>query len=344
MRTSDFHYNLDPKNIAQFPASPRDSSKLMIIDRKTGNLEERNFCDIVDYLGENDVLVFNETKVIKARLNGLIILNKGKEKEVEIFLLSQKGQNTWECAVFPGERLKIGREIFFLNSNLKGIIKEITYSGRIIEFNLEGVEFLDEIDRIGSIPLPPYIVKGEQTLDQYNTIFAKEEGSAAAPTAGLHFTEGLIEKLVKKGVKIEKVLLHIGLGTFKPVQKENIEEHIIHYEHIEINEETADKLNKYKQEGKNIIAVGTTVIRTLESMTDMNGILNSGEKETNIFIYPGYNFKFINNIITNFHLPESSLIMLISAFYDREKLLEIYEYAQNNNYRFFSFGDAMFLR
>lgn len=559
MKLSDFNYNLDESRIAKSPASPRDSSKLMIINKWTWKIEEKNFRDIIDYLWENDVLVFNETKVIKARLKGFVILQDWRKKEVEVFLLNQKWNSTWECQVFPGERLKIWKEVFFeinkiesifnhpinkmtfsnfyppdkggssffcppdkgearneqgvkyipynpeltklaqqnrknptpfenkmyyevlkvweflkykfirqkpidnfivdfycselwlvieidwdshieqieydeyrtnklnelwlkiirytnseilwniewvykdllnkinpptplireaweeefirasweeklingtweadftytkLEKNnfeknkenslmqsdkiiLSWIIKEITYSGRIIEFSHWWAEFFEIIDKIWEIPLPPYIEKQNQTIEQYNTVIAKIEWSAAAPTAWLHFTDELLKKIEAKWVKIEKVLLHIGLGTFKPITAENILEHEIHSEYIEISQETANNLNEYKQQWKNIIAIWTTTTRTLESFAQKDWKLDYWEKNTNIFIYPWYKFKFIDSIITNFHLPKSSLLVMISAFYNREKLLEIYDYAQENNYRFFSFGDAMWIK
>jgi len=357
MKLEEFNYKLNESKIAQKPMKPRHNSRLLIVDRKTWNTEDKIFHEIEDYLDENYVIVFNETKVIKARLKWFVVLKDWRKKEVEIFLLSQKSLNTWECAVFPWERLKTGKVVYFSsfstrkeesgveeNSNLTWTIKETTYSGRIIEFNLWWEEFLEEVDKIGETPLPPYIKKDNQKIEEYNTIFAKEEWSAAAPTAGLHFSEELLEQLVKKWIKIEKIILHVWLGTFKTITTEIIENHEMHEEKIFIDKQTADRLNNYKKEWKKIIAVGTTVTRTLESFTNESWKLEYWEKYTNIFIYPWYEFKFIDELITNFHLPKSSLVILVSAFYDREKILEIYEKAQEKDYRFFSFWDAMRIR
>lgn len=341
MYLKEFNYILDESRIAQNPTKPRHNSRLLIVDRKKWKTEDKIFHEIIDYLDDNSVIVFNETKVIKARLNWYTVLKDWRKKEVEIFLLSQTSLNTWECAVFPGERLKIWKIIKFENSNLKWEIKEITYSGRIIEFNLSWAEFLEEIDKIGNIPLPPYIEQKNQKIEDYNTVFAKEEWSAAAPTAWLHFSDKLIEKLEKKWVKIEKIILHVWLGTFKTITTEVIENHEMHEEKVFIDKNVAERLNNYKKQGKKIIAVWTTVTRTLESFSDENWNLEYWEKSTNIFIYPWYKFKFIDELITNFHLPKSSLIILVSAFYNREKILEIYKGAQEKKYRFFSFWDAM---
>ena len=343
MKITDFDYQLDEGKIAQFPASPRDHSKLLFVERQTWEIKDLRFFEIEGLLWENDVLVFNETKVIKARLRWFVVLQDWRKKEVEIFLLTQKGLNVWECSVFPWERLKPGKKVQFEWSWLIWEIKEITYSWRIIEFNMWWSEFFKEIDRIWTIPLPPYIANSWQTLEQYNTVIAKIEWSAAAPTAGLHFTPELLDRLEKRWVKVEKVLLHIWLGTFKTITAENIEDHEIHKEYIEIDEKAAERLNQHKKDKKRIIAVGTTVVRTLESMSDEKWNLSHWSKETNIFIYPWYKFRFVDSMITNFHLPKSSLLMLVSAFYERKKMLELYDHAQANGYRFFSFGDAMFI-
>ncbi len=345
MKLQDFQYSLDPKTIAHFPFTPRDSSKLLIIDRESWIKKEVVFKDIYEELTENDVLIFNETKVIKARLKWYVILKDWREKEIEVFLLKHLSTDIWECSVYPWERLKawkIARFRFNWNEVLNWTILETTYSWRIIRFNKEWEDFYDIIDKIWEVPLPPYIEERNHEIDRYNTVFAKVEWSAAAPTAWLHFTQELIESLKNKWVKIEKVILHVGLWTFKTITSEEIEDHQMHYESISIDNDTAERLNKYKKE--QIIAVWTTVVRTLESMTGVDWIISSWEKDTNIFIYPWYRFKFVDNIITNFHLPWSSLLMLISAFYNREKIIELYKYAQENNYRFFSFGDAMFIR
>lgn len=343
MKLTDFDYFLDESKIAQKPVFPRDTSKLLIIDRTSSKKEEKIFKEIIDILWENDVLVFNETKVIKARLKWYVELQDGRKKEVEILLLSQKDLSSWECQVFPWERLKIWKEVYFENK-LIWRIKEMTYAWRIIEFNIWWNEFYEIIDQIWEIPLPPYIKMENQTIEEYNTVYASREWSAAAPTAWLHFTFELLEKIKNKWVKIEKVLLHIWLWTFKPITVDEIKNHEIHKEYVFIDSETSERLNKYKSDWKRIIAVWTTTTRVLESFTDEKWILSYWEKETEIFIYPWYKFRFIDSIITNFHLPKSSLLLMISAFYDRKKLLETYEYAKENNYRFFSFWDAMWIK
>lgn len=344
-----FDYDLDKDCIAQSPIEPRDNSKLLCIDKENHSIKDLIFKDIVDLIWKNHVLVFNETKVIKARLKWEIKLASWKVKEVEVFLLSNKSKFEWECSVFPGERLKPWRMIYFHSNNsdkiiLEWVVESTTYAWRIIRFNKKWEEFLNAINDIWEIPLPPYISNRETDIERYNTVFAKEIWSAAAPTAWLHFTEDLLKELEKKWVKIEKVLLHVWLWTFKTITSENIKDHIMHSESISIDESTAKRLNDYKKNWKKIIAVWTTVTRTLESFSNQNWVIEYWDKETDIFIYPWYKFRFVDEMITNFHLPKSSLIMLISAFYDREIILETYSYAQKNWYRFFSFWDAMYIR
>ncbi|RKW24515.1 tRNA preQ1(34) S-adenosylmethionine ribosyltransferase-isomerase QueA [Candidatus Gracilibacteria bacterium] len=344
MNLSEFDYFLPEELIAQSAVEPRDHSKLLKINPNTQKIEEKKFFEILNDLGENDVLILNKTKVINARLNGFI--ENDKNKICEIFLHKQLNKNTWECLVYPGRKLKLGKKIFF-NVNdeniLQAEIKEISDSGRIVEFSKGGIEFLELIEKIGTIPLPPYIKQKLNDGDRYQTVFNEVSGSVAAPTAGLHFTKELLEKLKEKGVKIEKVLLHVGLGTFKNVETENILEHKMHSEYIELDEQTAKNLNKYKKSGKRIISVGTTSIRVLESFANEFGELESGKKDTNIFIYPGYNWKFVDAMITNFHLPKSTLLMLVSSFAGKDFITKAYNYAIENKFRFFSFGDAMFI-
>ncbi|MDD2908058.1 MAG: tRNA preQ1(34) S-adenosylmethionine ribosyltransferase-isomerase QueA [Candidatus Gracilibacteria bacterium] len=350
MHLSDFDYNLPEELIAQTPIEPRDHSKLLILD-KNGNIEENKFYEIANYLGENDVLVLNETRTINARLFGEIdIFPNGKKeiKKVEIFLHKQINLDTWECLGYPGKNLKIGRNIRFLDNNgniiLNGLIEKISEMGRFIKFDKSGFEFLEILERFGELPLPPYITKKLENSERYQTIYAKTHGSAASPTAGLHFTSELLEKLKNAGVKIEKVLLHVGVGTFKPVETEDLTKHYMHSEYIEIQKEVAERLNNYKKDGKNIIAVGTTCVRVLESFCDENGVLNYGNKETSIFIYPGYKWKFVTSLITNFHLPKSTLLMLISSLAGKENIKKAYNYAIKNKFRFFSFGDVMWIK
>ncbi|MDD2871488.1 MAG: tRNA preQ1(34) S-adenosylmethionine ribosyltransferase-isomerase QueA [Candidatus Gracilibacteria bacterium] len=342
MHLSDFDYHLPPELIAQTPIEPRDHSRLLNINVSTQSITETKFFDILDKLGDNDILVLNKTRVINARLHGTI----ENGKLVEIFLHKQISDNTWDCLVFPGKKLKPGKVIHFnLNNNIvmTSIVKEISDSGRIIEFDIGGIQFLEIVEKLGSIPLPPYIKEKLENNERYQTVFNEIEGSVAAPTAGLHFTGELLKKLKNKGVKIEKVLLHVGLGTFKGVETENILEHKMHSEYIELEQDTATRLNDYKSKGKRIIAVGTTSIRVLESFSNENGILEAGSKDTNIFIYPGYTWKFVDAIITNFHLPKSTLLMLVSSFAGTELIKKAYKYAVDNKFKFFSFGDAMFI-
>ncbi|NDK10078.1 tRNA preQ1(34) S-adenosylmethionine ribosyltransferase-isomerase QueA [Candidatus Gracilibacteria bacterium] len=342
MKLSDFNYILPPKQIAQTPAEPRDSSKLMILDRNNGQIQDKIFSDISGMLGENDVLVVNKTRVIKARLKGII---GESEKKCEIFLHKQIKDSTWDCLVYPGKKLKPETVIHFSGTQMTGKIQSISEKGRIVEFTQGGNEFLDTVEGIGESPLPPYIKDSESPSERYQTVYNDKEksGSVAAPTAGLHFTAELLEKLEKKGVIIEKVLLHVGLGTFANVEIEDVTKHHMHSEYIEIDKETAQRLNQYKASGKRIIAVGTTSVRTLESMSDSNGQMKHGNMDTQIFIYPGYEWKFVDSIITNFHLPQSTLLMLVSSFASQEIIKKAYEHAVESDYRFFSFGDAMWI-
>lgn len=351
MHLSDFDYSLPPSSIAQSPIFPRDHSKLLVLDKHTWNREDKHFYDLEDMLWENDVLVINKTSVIPARLFGEIdIFPKWKKeiKKVEIFLHKQIGAHTWECLWYPGKNLKIGRTLRFFDDTweivLQGMIEKVSDMGRYIRFDRSWVDFLDTIQKIGEIPLPPYITQKLENISDYQTVYATESGSAAAPTAWLHFTKELLEKLQQKWVIIEEVLLHVWVGTFKPVETENIKEHYMHSEYIELQDEVASRLNTYKKEGKHIIAVGTTSVRVLESFSDEKWVLHPGKKETDIFIYPGYTWRFVKNLITNFHLPKSTLLMLVSSLWWREHVLEAYKYAVENNYRFFSFGDAMMVR
>lgn len=355
MKLTDFDYHLPQSLIAQTPIEPRSNSRLLILDKSNWNIEEKQFFNIEDYLWENDVLVLNKTRVINARLNWTItppVINdipldwggiKGGAKVCEIFLHKQISQDTWDCLVYPGKKLKVWAKIDFLLWFEAEII-DISDSGRIVKFNKSWIEFLDIVDKVGQIPLPPYIKECLENSSRYQTVFSEINWSVAAPTAGLHFTEELLEKLEKKWVKIEKVLLHVWLGTFKWVETENILEHKMHSEFAEIEEETAIRLNKYKKEWKRIIAVGTTSVRTLESFWNSDNTLSFGSKDTDIFIYPSYTWKFVDSIITNFHLPKSTLLMLISSFAWKEKVDEAYKYAVENEFRFFSFWDAMWIK
>ena len=338
MKLSDFMYDLPEERIAQTPVEPRDHSRLMVIHRDTGAIEHRHFYDIIDYLNPGDCLVINETKVIPARLYG----ERPTGGAVEVLLLKQLGPKRWETLVRPGKKLKPGAEVIFGGGRLKGRVLESTDAGgRIVEFECEG-SFEAALDALGEMPLPPYIHEKLQDRDRYQTVYAKQDGSAAAPTAGLHFTPGLMDRIRAKGVDIVPVLLHVGLGTFRPVKVENIEEHEMHSEYFEVTREAADRVNAARARGGRIIAVGTTSVRTLESAAE-GGRLVSKRGDTNIFIKPGYRFQLVDALITNFHLPGSTLIMLVSALWDRERILEAYKTAVENEYRFFSFGDAMLI-
>ena len=339
LKTEDFKYELPEELIAQVPAEKRDLSRLMVMDRKTGALSHRHFYDIVDYLNEGDVLVLNRSRVIPARLFGK---RADTGADIEIMLLLKVENDVWEAMVKPGKKCKLSTRIIFGDGELCAEITEITEEGnRILRFSCENGSVSDAIHRIGQMPLPPYITSRASEKERYQTVYSKEEGSSAAPTAGLHFTPELLKKLEDKGVKIVTVLLHVGLGTFRPVKEREIKNHVMHAEWFSVSEDAAKTINERK--GR-LICVGTTSCRVLESVSDENGVIKSCEGETAIFIYPGYRFKAVEALITNFHLPESTLIMLVSAFSDREKVLNAYETAVKERYRFFSFGDAMFLQ
>ena len=343
MKVSDFNYNLPKELIAQHPTEKRDESRLMVLHRDTKQIEDKTFKDIIDYLEPGDCLVRNNTKVIPARLYGKII-GKTSEKLVEFLLLKQLENDNWEVMVRPGKKLRQGAKVEFGEGLLKAEILEVMENGnRKVHFEYNGI-FNEILDQIGLMPLPPYITESLKDKNRYQTVYAKYEGSAAAPTAGLHFTEELLEKIKNKGVEIANVTLHVGIGTFRPVKVENIEEHTMHTEHYYIKNEDAEKINKAKKEGHKIIAVGTTSCRVLESIADENGMVKETEGDTSIFIYPGYKFKCIDRLITNFHLPESTLIMLVSALAGKEKVMNAYNEAVKEKYRFFSFGDSMIIK
>lgn len=342
MHLSDFDYHLPPELIAQTPIEPRDHSRLLNINVSKQSITETKFFDILDKLWDNDVLVLNKTRVINARLHWTI----ENWKLVEIFLHKQINDNTWDCLVFPWKKLKPWKVIHFnLNNNIimTSIVKEISDSWRIIEFDKWWIQFLEIVEKLWSIPLPPYIKEKLENNERYQTVFNEIEWSVAAPTAWLHFTGELLKKLKNKWVKIEKVLLHVWLGTFKWVETENILEHKMHSEYIELEQDTATRLNDYKSKWKRIIAVWTTSIRVLESFSNENWILEAWSKDTNIFIYPWYTWKFVDAIITNFHLPKSTLLMLVSSFAWTELIKKAYSYAVDHKFRFFSFWDAMFI-
>ena len=341
MQLKDFYFDLPEKLIAQVPLKDRTSSKLMVINKETGEIKhEPNFKAILNYLKEGDCLVLNDTKVIPARLFGK---RKHTGANIEILLLERKENDKWEALVNPGKKAKIGDIIVFGDGILEGTIEDIIEDGnRIISFKYNGI-FEEVLDQLGQMPLPPYIKERLEDKNRYQTVYAKNDGSAAAPTAGLHFTNELLEELKTKGIKIAKLTLHVGLGTFRPVKVDNILEHKMHSEYYSLDEENAKIINDAKKNGGRIITVGTTSTRTLESIADENGIVKADSGYTNIFIYPSYKFKIVDNLITNFHLPKSSLIMLVSAFSTRENIINAYNQAVLNEYRFFSFGDAMFL-
>lgn len=339
MKLSDFYYDLPKELIAQHPAEQRDHARLMLYDRQSGAVEHKHFYDLIDELHQGDVLVFNDSRVIPARLYGKKSPTGGK---VEVLLLTPVGEDTWEVLVKPGKRALPGAVIEFPEGLTCQILDRTDFGGRIVKFEYDGV-FDDIIDKIGEMPLPPYIHEKLEDPDEYQTVYARERGSAAAPTAGLHFTDELLERIKAKGVELVFVTLHVGLGTFRPVEEENIEDHEMHSEFYSITEEAAQTINRAKAEGRRIVAVGTTSIRTLES-AGTTGVLQAGAGWTNIFIYPGYTFHIVDALVTNFHLPESTLLMLISAMSTREKILKAYEIAVQEKYRFFSFGDAMFIR
>lgn len=338
LKRQDFYYELPQDRIAQAPLEVRDSSKFMVINRKTGELEHKIFRDIEDYLNPGDVLVINDSKVIPARLYGV---KEDTGIKMEMLLLRSLKLNTWEVLCKPGRRAKVGTNIIFNDGLLRARVVDVIEDGnRIVEFEYEGDNLYSVFDRIGQMPLPPYIKKKLEDRDRYQTVYAREKGSAAAPTAGLHFTHELLDRIKAKGVQIAPVMLHVGLGTFRPVKEDNISDHIMHSEFISVTKESADIINNRK--GR-LICVGTTSLRTIESVSDDNGIVHTMQGDTGIFIYPGYKFKAVDALITNFHLPESTLLMLVSAFSSREIMLNAYNVAIKENYRFFSFGDAMMI-
>ena len=340
MKLTDFNYELPEKLIAQVPIKNRDESRLMVLNRKKQTIEHKIFKDIIDYLEPGDCLVRNNTKVLPARLYG----KKETGANVEFLLLNRIEEDIWECIVRPGNKLHVGTKVIFGDGELNADILEVMPGGtRKVKFFYKGI-FNEILDRIGLMPLPPYIHEDLKQNDRYQTVYAKYEGSAAAPTAGLHFTEELLKKLEEKGVIIANVTLHVGIGTFRPVKVENIEEHEMHSEHFYIKPEDVDKINNAKKNGKRVISVGTTSCRVLETISSLeDGLVKEAEGDTSIFIYPGYKFKCIDGLITNFHLPESTLLMLVSALAGREYIMKAYHEAVEKEYRFFSFGDAMFI-
>lgn len=337
MKTSDFWYDLPEELIAQTPLQQRDSSRLLVLDKVTGKVDHRHFYDILEYLKPDDCLVLNDSRVLPARLLG----HRPTGGAVEVLLLRDLGDKKWECLCKPGRKMQVGHQVIFGNGELTATVVEVQETGnRVIEFHYEGI-FLEVLERLGKMPLPPYIKAELADQERYQTVYSREVGSAAAPTAGLHWTEDLLEKARQKGVKTAFVTLHVGLGTFRPVQVENVLEHHMHAELCMISAETAAVLNQTKAEGGRIICVGTTSCRTLESLVNEDGSFEAKSKWTEIFIYPGYTFKAMQGLITNFHLPESTLVMLVSAFAGKEHVMAAYEEAVKERYRFFSFGDAM---
>lgn len=341
MKASDFYFDLPEELIAQHPLEKRDESRLMVLDKVTGEIVHSKFYEIVNYLEKGDTLVLNNTRVLPARLIGEKEVSKGK---IEFLLLKRLGKDRWECLAKPGKSAREGRKFTFGNGKLKAEVIEVLENGnRIVEFKYEGI-FEEVLDALGEMPLPPYIHERLEDKERYQTVYSKEEGSAAAPTAGLHFTKELLEKIKEKGVNIVYLTLHVGLGTFRPVQVENVEEHQMHSEFYMLSKEGAEIINNTKKNGKKVISVGTTSTRTLETIGDENGFVREQSGWTNIFIYPGYKFKVVDRLITNFHLPESTLIMLVSTLAGKENVLNAYDIAVKNKYRFFSFGDAMFVK
>ena len=341
MKTSDFYFDLPEELIAQVPILDRSSSRLMVLDKESGNIEHKIFKNVIDYLNPGDCLVLNDTRVIPARLIGEKIDTGGK---IEFLLLKRDENDTWESLVKPGKRAKIGTKFSFGNGKLIGEVVGMGPEGsRIIKFHYEGI-FEEILDELGNMPLPPYITERLEERERYQTVYSKHNGSAAAPTAGLHFTEELLQQIKDKGVDIAFVTLHVGLGTFRPVKVDDVLEHEMHSEYYVVSKEAADKINKAKENGNNVICVGTTSSRTIESVATEDNRVKEGSGWTNIFIYPGYEFKVVDKLITNFHLPESTLIMLVSALAGKENVLNAYNVAVKEKYRFFSFGDAMIIK
>lgn len=340
MRTSEFDYYLPEELIAQHPTSKRDEARMMVLDRKSGEREDKYFFEIIDYLKAGDVLVMNDTRVIPARLFGH---RPEKEEKIEVFLLNNTEGAKWEVLVRPGKKMKIGTEVIFYDDLSCKVVDVKDDGNRIVEFYYEGI-FNEILDRLGNMPLPPYIKEKLKDNEDYQTVYSKNPGSVAAPTAGLHFTKELLEKIEEKGVKLAYLTLNVGLGTFRPVNEDEITNHKMHSEFYTLSEETSKILNEAKSEGRRIIAVGTTSIRTLESVYKKNNKISADSGWTDIFIYPGFEFKVVDAIITNFHLPKSTLIMLIAAFTSKDIILDAYKDAVNKKYRFFSFGDCMFIK
>jgi S-adenosylmethionine:tRNA ribosyltransferase-isomerase len=341
MKKSDFYYELPEELIAQTPLKDRSSSRLMVLDKHTGAIEHKIFRDIKDMLNSGDCLVLNETRVLPARLIGS---RKDTGTKVEILLLTRKDANTWETIVYPGKKARPGHTIVFGDGRLEATVKDVINDGnRIVEFSYNGI-FEEILDELGQMPLPPYITEKLEDKNRYQTVYAKNDGSAAAPTAGLHFTDELLSELKEKGVKIARLTLHVGLGTFRPVKEDDILDHKMHSEYYFIDEENAELINSTRKNGGKIITVGTTSTRTLESIAKEDGTVEACSGWTDIFIYPGYKFKVVDNLITNFHLPESTLIMLVSALAGKDNVLAAYKCAVENKYRFFSFGDAMYIK
>jgi len=341
MNTNDFDFDLPQRLIAQTPLEKRDSSRLLVLDRKTGDIEHKHFTDIIDYLDSNDVLVLNDTKVIPARLYGI---KEDTNAAIELLMLKEKEDNVWECLAKPAKRVKVGTTIDFGEGKLKAICTEVKDEGiRVLKLIYDGILY-EILDELGEMPLPPYIHEKLKDQNRYQTVYAKNEGSAAEPTAGLHFTKELMQKIADKGVKIAYITLHVGLGTFRPVNVENIKDHKMHSEFYMMNKETAELLNQVRKNGGRIISVGTTSTRTLETIMRDNTEFKECSGWTDIFIYPGFEFKAIDALITNFHLPKSTLLMLISALAGKDKIMKAYKEAVKEEYRFFSFGDSMFIK
>ncbi|WP_303235560.1 tRNA preQ1(34) S-adenosylmethionine ribosyltransferase-isomerase QueA [Phascolarctobacterium succinatutens] len=337
MLVTDFDYDLPQELIAQHPMEPRDHSRLLVVDKKTGEIEHKHFYDLVNYLKPGDVLVFNDTRVIPARLHG----TKDTGAHVEVFLLTRRDTTDWEVLVRPGKKLQVGAKINFSDELSCEVIEHTDFGGRVVRFKYDGI-FEEILDRLGETPLPPYITAPLEDKERYQTVYNRERGSAAAPTAGLHFTKELLQKIKEIGCEEVFVTLHVGLGTFRPVSEAKIEDHKMHKEFYTVSQEAADAVNKAKAEGRRIIAVGTTAVRTLEA-AGADGQLHAGSSWTNIFIYPGYKFRLVDDLVTNFHLPQSTLLMLVSTLSTREIMLQTYKKAVEEKYRFFSFGDAMFI-
>ncbi len=341
MKLSDFNYDLPEELIAQDPLEKRSDSRLMVVGREDGSIEHKHFYDIIDYLNPGDCLVINDTKVIPARLMGV---KEETGASIEVLLLKRKEEKVWETLVKPGKKMKVGARVSFGDGLLTGEVIDIVEEGnRLIRFEYQGI-WEEILDKLGQMPLPPYITHQLKDKNRYQTVYAEHEGSAAAPTAGLHFTKELLDAIEKKGVEIAHVTLHVGLGTFRPVKVDNILDHHMHSEFYIVEQEAADKINAAKERGNQVISVGTTSTRTIESVADENGKMRAASGWTDIFIYPGYQFKVVDSLITNFHLPESTLLMLVSALSSRENMLHAYEVAVQERYRFFSFGDAMFIQ